>query len=239
MECRTRGRIRVPYPSSHPFTEKARQFSCLFLRPRPLPIPRGGTAARAPRRRLQACDPAGFENLVRSLIMHASSELRKIKQRQEDLVMSSARTDRSRFRVASMPSPAEQTSPRNDIAMLYSFIGILYSALPAERALQFWGSGPQADSHRMTYLEYVETTAGKLPTFLQWAVWSTQVREQDMSTWPCTTCLLAYQRVSIAASLRTISWLEEEGRLYQAVCCHRRLGQHIYRWSDHFVEHDF
>lgn len=124
----------------------------------------------------------GFENLVRSLIMHASSELRKIKQRQEDLVMSSARTDRSRFRVASMSSPAEQTLPRNDIAMLYSFIGILYSALPADRALQFWGSGPQADSHRTTYLEYVETTAGKLPTFLQWAVWSTQVREQDMST---------------------------------------------------------
>lgn len=120
-----------------------------------------------------------FENLVRSLILHASSELRKIKQRQEDLVMSSARTDRSRFRVSSIPSPTDQT-PRNDIAMLYSFIGLLYSALPAERALQFWGSVPQAGSQRVTYLEYVETTAGKLPTFLQWAVWSTQVRDQDM-----------------------------------------------------------
>ena len=123
----------------------------------------------------------GFENLVRSLITHASSELRKIKQRQEDLVMSNARTDRSRFRVASMPSPADHISPRNDIAVLYSFIGLLYSALPAERALQFWGSGPQADSHRMTYLEYVEAAGGKLPAFLQWAVWSTQVRDQDMS----------------------------------------------------------
>jgi nuclear pore complex protein Nup205 len=122
-----------------------------------------------------------FENLVRSLITHASSELRKIKQRQEDLVMSSVRTDRSRFRVASMPSPADQTSPRNDIAILYSLIGLLYSALPAERALQFWGSGPHVDSHRGTYLESMETTAGKLPTFLQWAVWSTQMRDQDMS----------------------------------------------------------
>lgn len=121
-----------------------------------------------------------FENLVRSLITHASSELRKIKQRQEDLVMSSARTDRSRFRAVSMPSPADQTSPRNDIALLYSLIGLLYAALPAERALQFWGSGPQADSHRGTYLEFVESTSGKLPTFLQWAIWSTQMRDQDM-----------------------------------------------------------
>lgn len=120
-----------------------------------------------------------FENLVRSLIMHASSELRKIKQRQEDLVMSSARTDRSRFRVSSIPSPTDQP-PRNDIATLYSFIGLLYFALPAERALQFWGSGPQVGSQQVTYLEYVEATAGKLPTFLQWAVWSTQVRDQDM-----------------------------------------------------------
>jgi nuclear pore complex protein Nup205 len=120
-----------------------------------------------------------FENLVRSLITHASSELRKIKQRQEDLVMSSARTDRSRFRVSSIASPTDQ-APRNDIAMLYSFIGLLYFALPAERALQFWGSGPQVGSQRVTYLEYMETTAGKLPTFLQWAVWSTQVRDQDM-----------------------------------------------------------
>lgn len=121
-----------------------------------------------------------FENLIRSLITHASSELRKIKQRQEDLVMSSARTDRSRFRVASMPPPSEQASPRNDVAMLYSFIGLLYGALPPERALQFWGSGPHS-SHEATYLEQAEAVAGKLPTFLQWAVWSTQLRDQDMA----------------------------------------------------------
>ncbi|KAF7966977.1 hypothetical protein HWV62_36310 [Athelia sp. TMB] len=121
-----------------------------------------------------------FETLVRSLITHASSELRKIKQRQEDLVMSTARTDRSRFRVASMPSPADQVTPRNDVAMLYSFIGLLYCALPPERALQFWGSGP-SNSQAMTYLEQFEAVSGKLPTFLQWAVWSTQLRDQDMA----------------------------------------------------------
>ncbi|KAK7029189.1 nucleoporin Nup186/Nup192/Nup205 [Favolaschia claudopus] len=74
------------------------------------------------------------------------------------------------------PTPA----PRNDIAMLYSFIGLLYSALPPERALQFWGSNPVGDS--LTYLEYLESTMGRLPAFLQWAVWSTQVTDISMST---------------------------------------------------------
>ncbi|KAF8183807.1 nucleoporin Nup186/Nup192/Nup205 [Mycena galopus ATCC 62051] len=126
---------------------------------------------------------SAFEILVRSLIIHASSELRKIKQRQEDLVIASARTDRTRAapaRFASTEPDRPAVSPRSDIAMLYSFIGLLYSALPAERALQFWGSNPIGDSH--TYLEYLESTMGRLPAFLQWAVWSTQVHDVSMST---------------------------------------------------------
>ncbi|KAF7326845.1 hypothetical protein MVEN_02578300 [Mycena venus] len=129
---------------------------------------------------------SAFEILVRSLITHASSELRKIKQRQEDLVLASARTDRTRAgpaRFASSLAPEADrpaVSPRSDIAMLYSFIGLLYSALPPERALQFWGSNPLGDSH--TYLEYLESTMGRLPAFLQWAVWSTQVHDVAMST---------------------------------------------------------
>jgi nuclear pore complex protein Nup205 len=135
-----------------------------------------------------------FETLVRSLIIHASSELRKIKQRQEDLVLASARSDRTRVFRSSTPAThhrfsstattdaerTSHTSPRNDIATLYSFIGLLYSSLPDERAIQFWGSGPQVQSHRVTYLEYVEATAGKLPAFLQWAVWSSQIGDVDM-----------------------------------------------------------
>ncbi|KAJ7778502.1 nucleoporin Nup186/Nup192/Nup205 [Mycena metata] len=125
---------------------------------------------------------SAFEVLVRSLITHASSELRKIKQRQEDLVLANARTDRTRAgptRFAASVAPEGASSPRSDIAMLYSFIGLLYSALPPERALQFWGSNPYGDSH--TYLEYLETTMGRLPAFLQWAVWSTQVHDVSMS----------------------------------------------------------
>nr|GAT42508.1 predicted protein [Mycena chlorophos] len=38
---------------------------------------------------------AAFEILVRSLLSHAASELRKIKQRREDLVLAGARADRS------------------------------------------------------------------------------------------------------------------------------------------------
>ncbi|KAJ6619045.1 nucleoporin Nup186/Nup192/Nup205 [Mycena sp. CBHHK59/15] len=130
---------------------------------------------------------SAFEILIRSLITHASSELRKIKQRQEDLVLASARTDRTRAgppRFASSTTEAEKSaaSPRSDIAMLYSLIGLLYLALPPERALQFWGSTPHGDSHAVTYLEYTETIIGRLPAFLQWAVWSTQVHDVSMST---------------------------------------------------------
>lgn len=122
-----------------------------------------------------------FESLIRSLITHASSELRKIKQRQEDLVLANSRTLADRTR---QPSTARFTSSdpeaRNDIATLYSFIGLLYSSLPEESALQFWGSGPATESS--TYLEYLESTAGRLPAFLQWAVWSTQAQDSTMST---------------------------------------------------------
>ncbi|KDQ54533.1 hypothetical protein JAAARDRAFT_38210 [Jaapia argillacea MUCL 33604] len=133
----------------------------------------------------------GFEVLVRSLITHASSELRKIKQRQEDLVLSSTRSDRTRiFRgstTSRFPPPttsdsdrSSQPTPRNDIAMLFSFVGLLYSNLPNESALQFWGSG-LPESRRTIYQEYVEAQSPKLPSFLQWAVWSTQARDVDMS----------------------------------------------------------
>ncbi|KAJ7058139.1 nucleoporin Nup186/Nup192/Nup205 [Mycena amicta] len=125
-----------------------------------------------------------LEILIRSLITHASSELRKIKQRQEDLVLAGARTDRTRAgptRFASThPPESTSASPRSDIAMLYSFTGLLYSSLPAERALQFWGSTPIGHSH--TYMEYTESAMGRLPVFLQWAVWSTQGTDSPMST---------------------------------------------------------
>ncbi|KAF8188670.1 nucleoporin Nup186/Nup192/Nup205 [Pholiota molesta] len=126
-----------------------------------------------------------FETLVRSLITHASSELRKIKQRQEDLVLASARTDRtrtaSRF-IASKPSGPEapEPTPRQDIAMLYTFIGLLYSSLPEERAIQFWGSTPQNSTRHPTFQEAVESTAGRLPAFLQWAVWSASSQDYTL-----------------------------------------------------------
>ncbi|KAF8272691.1 nucleoporin Nup186/Nup192/Nup205 [Lactarius quietus] len=116
-----------------------------------------------------------FEMLVRSVISYASSELRKIKQRQEDVILSSSRQDRSRhFRSSAARTEPERPTqaPRNDIAMLFSFIGVLFSALPPERGLQFWAT---------SWLESVEAQAGKLPAFLQWAVWSTHIRDLDMS----------------------------------------------------------
>ncbi|EIN05826.1 hypothetical protein PUNSTDRAFT_137309 [Punctularia strigosozonata HHB-11173 SS5] len=138
-----------------------------------------------------------FESLVRGLISHASSELRKIKQRQEDLVLAGAhgRPERSRaFRPGQLgaagPSQgggsedADGTGapPRNDIAILFSFIGVLYTALPTERALQFWGSAPLPSPSGLSYPEIVEIQTPKLPSFLQWSVWSTQPRDTAMCT---------------------------------------------------------
>ena len=126
-----------------------------------------------------------FEALIRSLLTHGSSELRKIKQRQEDLLLASARNDRSRYLrggstgTPTNAPPTEAEKPRNDIATLLSFIGLLYASLPSERALQFWGAAPKEP---VTYAEYVEATSGKLPAFLQWVVWSTQSRDIDMAT---------------------------------------------------------
>jgi nuclear pore complex protein Nup205 len=134
-----------------------------------------------------------FETLVRSLITYASSELRKIKQRQEDVVLASTRVDRTRTIRAgtphiSTPQPGPEaerlpsTPPRNDVAVLLSFIGLLYAALPPESALAFWGAIPVVPADSLWYWENMESTAAKLPPFLQWAVWTTQPRDVEMST---------------------------------------------------------
>jgi nuclear pore complex protein Nup205 len=130
--------------------------------------------------------------LVRTLIRHASSELRKIKQRQEDIVLASVRADRSvRFSRSAGPSstsyPPAHTDgapPRNDIAALFQLIGALYAALPSERALQFWGAQPLASasdpsSDALAAAVVLETVSPKLPAFVQWSTWSTQAADAD------------------------------------------------------------
>ncbi|KAF7421056.1 hypothetical protein PC9H_011576 [Pleurotus ostreatus] len=154
-----------------------------FLQTLPIPQPEPQDQREVPPDDFKPLVLSAFETLVRLLITHASSELRKIKQRQEDLVLARDRTRTASGLFASSTSPEARapSSPRNDIAVLYSFIGLLYSSLPPERSLQFWGAG-SAHDQRTTYLEYTESAAGRLPTFLQWAVWSTQVHDLTLST---------------------------------------------------------
>ncbi|KAI0744751.1 nucleoporin Nup186/Nup192/Nup205 [Earliella scabrosa] len=130
------------------------------------------------------------EALVRSLITQASSELRKIKQRQEDLLLAGARADRTRMYRSTAPQGTSRMAPepdkpnappRNDMAMLFSFIGMLYSSLAPEKALHFWGAGTVLPGQRFSYREYHELSSGKLAAFLQWSIWSTQARDVDMS----------------------------------------------------------
>ena len=56
---------------------------------------------------------------------------------------------------------------------LFAFIGQLYSALPPDSALPFWGSEPLAGVKSLH--EQMEVETGKLPNFLQFAVWQTPV----------------------------------------------------------------
>ncbi|THH28187.1 hypothetical protein EUX98_g6010 [Antrodiella citrinella] len=129
-----------------------------------------------------------FDVTVRSLISLASSELRKIKQRQEDLV-AGMRADRSKtWRAASQsaarhpssgePGQDQSKAPRNDVGAMFSFMGLLYSALPPDYALPYWGANGPVKTH----IDVLESTARKLPGFLQWAVWSTQPQNLTMLT---------------------------------------------------------
>lgn len=114
-----------------------------------------------------------FELIIRSLLTHAPAELRKIKHKQEDQFR--PRSDRLRTSARPNDNTAEQPPPRNDIATLFLLIGQLYSALPANSAIQFWGGVPETETP--AYYEMAEAERGKLPSFLRWAV---EVREPEL-----------------------------------------------------------
>lgn len=114
------------------------------------------------------------ELLLRALLTHAPAELRKIKHKQEDQFR--PRADRH-IRVSGRPSDpaASVTQPRNDTAMLFQLLGQLYTSLPPDSAIQFWGGVPSTETP--AYYEITEAERGKLPSFLRWAV---EVREPDL-----------------------------------------------------------
>ena len=128
-----------------------------------------------------------FEVAIRSLIIFASSELRKIKQRQEDLLIAGTRADRSKSWRSVSQSTARHSSvtdsaneyakaARSDIASMFTFMGLLYSSLPPDYALSYWS----ATARTKAYVDHLESSARKLPSFLQWAVWSTQPQNLTM-----------------------------------------------------------
>ena len=107
------------------------------------------------------------------------------------MLLAGTRNDRSRglrqpptVRFAQSTSEAEKpnVTSRNDMAVLFILIGLLYSALPPERGLHFWAGGHVVNGRRSSYNEQLEVNAGKLPAFLQWAVWSTQSRDIETTT---------------------------------------------------------
>jgi nuclear pore complex protein Nup205 len=115
------------------------------------------------------------ELLLRSLLTQAPAELRKIKHKQEDHFR--PRGDRRvSFRPGDGFAERADLPPRNDIATLFQLLGLLYSSLPPNRAIQFWGGFVPSDAPPAPY-EVTENERGRLPSFLRWAV---EVREPDL-----------------------------------------------------------
>ena len=72
---------------------------------------------------------------------------------------------------------------RKDIAMLYTFVGLLSAALPEESVFQFLGQDPLSNKVPLDLhdKESVESISGRLPTFIQRAVWSRSTLMQDLN----------------------------------------------------------
>jgi nuclear pore complex protein Nup205 len=98
------------------------------------------------------------------------------------MVLATARTDHSRAASFSLYRQSQKIPSLNPVRISpcyihYTFIGLLFAALPEERALQFWGSGLQQSSFRLAFQEPVESISGRHLAFSQWAVWSTPTQD--------------------------------------------------------------
>ncbi len=123
----------------------------------------------------QVCLLHEVELLLRSLLTHAPAELRKIKHKQEDQFRPRAdRHGRGSLRPSDVANE-RTTQPRNDIATLFQLVGQLYTLLPEDTAIQFWGGVPNKEAP--AHYEIIESERGKLPSFLRWAI---EVREPEL-----------------------------------------------------------
>ena len=106
-----------------------------------------------------------FESLVTAFIVSMSAVIRRIKHRQEDVGLASSRSSRhvAGGRAHNHEDPSVP-APRNDVAQLFEFIGVLYASLPPDEGLKFWVAS-------------TEPGEGKLFAFIRWA---TESRERTM-----------------------------------------------------------
>lgn len=106
-----------------------------------------------------------FESLVTTFIVSMSAVIRRIKHRQEDVGLASSRANRP---VAGGRTTTHEDVPshvpRNDVAQLFEFIGVLYTSLPPDEGLKFWVTS-------------AEPGDGKLFAFIRWA---TESRERTL-----------------------------------------------------------
>ena len=105
-----------------------------------------------------------FESLVTTFIVSMSALIRRIKHRQEDVGLASSRSSRPIAGRGPAHDDLPGPSPRNDVAQLFEFIGVLYTSLPADEGLKFWVTS-------------TEPGEGKLFAFIRWA---TESRERTL-----------------------------------------------------------
>ncbi|KAF8523808.1 nucleoporin Nup186/Nup192/Nup205 [Gautieria morchelliformis] len=98
-----------------------------------------------------------FEALVTTFIVSMSAIIRRIKHRQEDVGLASSRSSRPGGG-GRAPNHEDHTgpAPRNDVAQLFEFIGVLYTLLPPDEGLKFWVASTEPGN-------------GKLFAFIRWA----------------------------------------------------------------------
>ena len=106
-----------------------------------------------------------FESLITTFIVSMSPVIRRVKHRQEDVSLATSRSGRpGASRRLSNAEDGPVSVPRNDIAELFEFIGVLYTCLPPDEGFKFWVASTEAGE-------------GKLFAFIRWA---TESRERTM-----------------------------------------------------------
>lgn len=99
--------------------------------------------------------------LITNLIILLSPVLRKIKNREEDMLLASSRSSRNLAGTAAGPSQ------RHDLESLFLLMATLYRDEP-DYSLKFWSEDDVDSLQQTSVTRYQATAPGRLPAFVRW-----------------------------------------------------------------------